>query len=182
MGKVHIITLARLNRATQKVAGELRHHGLWSDRLHDVPVVLVPLGYVYGWQNYGGSGEICIPRVSLLKLYDLFTGNYIGLADVIRHEYGHAIADQHRGLFRSRHFTNAFGQPHESSVASEYDAAHHVSAYAATEAGEDYAETFMLYLRHRGVLPAKHTTETIRRKWHFIHALCRAIHNGQARW
>ena len=182
MGKVHIITLARLNRAARKVTGELRHHGLWCDRLREVPIVLVPVGYAYGWQCYGGTGEICIPRVSLLKLYDYFTGNYIGLADVIRHEYAHAIADNHRGLFRSKRFTNAFGQPHESSVASKYDAAHHVSAYAATEAGEDYAETFMFFLRHRGVLPNKHTTEMIRSKWRFIQSLCRAIHNGQGRW
>lgn len=182
MGKVHIITLARLDRATKKVAGELRYHGLWSDRLCDVPVVLVRLGYCYGWQNYGGNGSICIPRVSLLKLYDLFTGNYIGLADVVRHEYAHAISDKHRGLFRSQRFTCAFGRSHESNAAARYDAAHHVSVYAATEAGEDFAETFMLFLRHRGVLPTKHASVTIRQKWHFIHNLCRAIRNGQARW
>ena len=101
---------------------------------------------------------------------------------MIRHEYGHAIADNHRGLFRSKRFAIAFGQPHESCVASKYDAAHHVSTYAATEAGEDYAETFMLYLRHRGVLPKKHTTVMVRRKWQFMHALCRAIQSGQVRW
>jgi hypothetical protein len=182
MGKVHIITLARLNRATRKVAGELRRHGLWCDRLLEVPVVLVPVGYAYGWQCYGGTGEICIPRVSLLKLHDFFSGNYIGVADVIRHEYAHAVADNHRGLFHSRRFTSSFGRPHESSTASKYDAAHHVSAYAATQAGEDYAETFMLFLRHRGVLPTQHSTATIGQKWRFIHDLCRAIRSGQSRW
>jgi len=180
--KIHIITLARLNRATQKVAGELNRHGCWDDRLRIVPVVLMSVGFAYGWQWYGSSGEICIPRISISKLHDFFSGSYTSLADVLRHEYGHAVADTHRGLFRSRRFTAAFGRPHESIDRFEYAPATHISRYAATNPSEDFAENFMFFIRHRGNLPSKHSTPAIRRKWQFINALCRAIKSGCARW
>ncbi len=182
MRRIHILTLARLDRATQKVTIELHHQGLWDARLRNVPIILVPAGIAYGWQWYGGSGEICIPRVSLLKLHDFFTGNYMSLADVLRHEFGHAVADTHRGLFRSRHFTTAFDRSHESNDRSEYAPATHISRYAATNPSEDFAENFMHYIRCRGNLPSKHATPAIRRKWQFINALCRAIECGRTRW
>ena len=182
MRKIHIITIARLNRAVVKVAGELNRHGLWDDRLREVPVVLVPVGVAYGWQWYGGSGHICIPRVSLLKLHDYFTGGYLSLAAVLRHEYGHAVADTHRGLFRSRHFTTAFGRAHEFSGRSQYDPTIHISRYAATNPGEDFAENFMHYIRCRGSLPEKLSTPAIQQKWRFISALCRTIQTGRTRW
>ena len=62
MSKIHIITHARLNRATRKVAGELKRHRLWTNRLRNLPVVLVPVGFAHGWIWVGGTGEICIPR------------------------------------------------------------------------------------------------------------------------
>ena len=182
MSKIHIITRARLNRAKQKVAGEMNRHGLWTDRMRMVPVMLVPVGVAYGWIWYGGTGEICVPGVSLLKLHDFFMGNYTSLADVLRHEFGHAVADTHRGLFRSRHFTIAFGRTHESNDRSEYAPAIHISRYAAKNPSEDFAENFMHYIRCRGNLPLKHATPAIRRKWQFIHALCRAIESGRAHW
>ena len=182
MSKIHIITRARLNRAKQKVAVELNRHGLWNDRLRIVPVMLVPIGVAYGWIWYGGTGEICIPRVSLLKLHDFFAGSYTSLADVLRHEFGHAVADTHRGLFRSRRFTMAFGRPHESNGRVEYDPAIHISRYAATNPSEDFAENFMHYIRCQGNLPSTHATHSIRRKWQFIYALCRAIKGSRARW
>lgn len=182
MRKVHLITLARLERAITKVTGELNHHGLWDDRLRAVPVVLVPVGCCYGWQHYGGSGEICIPRLSLSKLHDFLTGGYVSLSDVVRHEYAHGIADTHRGLFRSRRFTTAFGRPHECCARSIYDPAVHISRYAATNPSEDFAENFMNYIRCRGRLRSHQATPAISRKWQFITALCRAIQRGQTRW
>ena len=179
---VHIISSARLNRAVLKVTGELRSYGLWDARLKNVSIILVPAGIAYGWHWYGGSGEICIPRVSLLKLRDFFTGNYTSLADVLRHEFGHAVADTHRGLFRSRRFTTAFGRSDESNDRSEYAPAIHISRYAATNPSEDFAENFMHFIRCRGTLPSRHDTPAIRRKWGFINALCRAIESGRTRW
>lgn len=184
MGKrtVHIISSVRLNRALLKVTGELRSHGLWDARLRNVPIILVPAGIAYGWHWYGGNGEICIPRVSLLKLHDFFTGSYTSLADVLRHEFGHAVADTHRGLFRSRQFTTAFGGCHESNVRSKYDPEIHISRYSTTNPSEDFAENFMCFIRRRGILSLKHSTSAIRRKWRFIHALCRSIRCCSARW
>lgn len=182
MSKIHIITRARLNRATQKVASELNRRGLWTDRLREVPVVLVPVGVAYGWIWYGGTGEICVPRVSLLKLHDFLTGSYTSLADVLRHEFGHAVTDTHRGIFRSRRFTMAFGRSHESNDRSEYAPATHISRYAATNPSEDFAENFMHFIRCRGTLPSKYAAPAIRRKWEFICDLCHAIQNGRSRW
>ncbi len=50
------------------------------------------------------------------------------------------------------------------------------------EATMDFAETFMLYLRHGGGLPARHATRPIKRKWNFIRRLSGAISNGLRRW
>jgi hypothetical protein len=144
--------------------------------------LLVPLGIAFGWQWYGSNGESCIPWISLLKLLDLFSGSYTSLADVLRHEFAHALADTHRGLFRSRRFTAAFDNPHESNARSEYEPAVHISRYAATNASEDFAENFMHFIRRHGRLPLTHTTPAIRRKWRFIFDLCRAVQSGRARW
>jgi len=182
MSKIHIITHARLNRATRKVAGELKRHRLWTNRLRNLPVVLVPVGFAHGWIWVGGTGEICIPRVSLLKMRDFFMGNYTSLADVLRHEFAHAIADCHRGLFRSRGFSTAYGSAYESKISSEYDPKIHISCYAATSPSEDFAENLMHFIRHRGNLPPKHSTPAIRRKWRFINALRREIESGRACW
>ena len=76
------------------------------------------------------------------------------LADVIRHEYGHAVAHTHGRLVRSSRFREAFGASHDSLHEFEYDEELHVTPYAATSAAEDFAETFMFYLRHGGRLPA----------------------------
>ncbi|MEI6236569.1 MAG: hypothetical protein WCT04_26220 [Planctomycetota bacterium] len=182
MHKIHIITPSRLSRATQKVTRELGRHGIWTDHLREVLVMLVPVGVAYGWIWVGGTGEICIPRVSLLKLHDFFSGSYTSLADVLRHEFGHAVADTHRGLFRSRRFTAAFGRPHDSNDRSEYAQAIHISRYAATNPSEDFAENFMCFIRRQGNLPLKHSTPAIRRKWQFIDDVCRAIRRGRVRW
>jgi hypothetical protein len=54
--------------------------------------------------------------------------------------------------------------------------------YAATAPAEDFAETFMLYLRFGGTLPARHASTTIKNKWKFIRRLSDAISKGQRRW
>ena len=155
MNKVHIVTLRRLERALNRVIPELERHGFWDDRMDDVDVCLVGVRSAYGYQDYGGSGEIWIPAVSLSKIADRFTGRYTALADVLRHEYGHAFADTHRGLMRRRSFRQAFWTTIGDDDPMRYDPDFHVTPYAATNAGEDFAETFMLYLKHGGRLPKK---------------------------
>ncbi len=145
-------------------------------------VYLVALGVAYGWHWYGGSGEIHVPRISWSRLSHLFSGGYTSLRDVLRHEYAHAIADTHRGLIRSEKFGDAFGAAHSWDFEWEHDPDHHVTSYAATAPAEDFAETFMLYLRHGGRLPARHGTMPIRRKWRFIRDLGEALMRGRRRW
>ena len=46
-----------------------------------------------------------------------------------------------------------------------------VTPYAATSTGEDFAEVFWLYLKHKGQLPRRIDTAPIRRKWKFVEEL-----------
>ena len=177
MNKVHLVTLSRLQRANYKVCRELQAHGYWDEKLAAVQVRLGVIGSPYGWQDYGGSGDIVIPAVSFSKIGDLFKRRYTSLVDVLRHEYGHAVADTHRRLMhrRSLGFEKAFWAPHSDETIVQYDPEIHVSEYAATNAAEDFSETFMRYLKHNGRLPTRFNTRFIRAKWRFIRRLGKEI-------
>jgi len=171
---MHIVTLTRLNRAVSDVQGELERHGFYDDKLAKIDVYLSWVGLALGWCWYGTTGNIHIPAVSLGKVYDRVRGETrTSLRDVLRHEYGHALAHTHRGLFCSLPFKRAYGSHHDADVRWDYDPDRHVSEYAATSPSEDFAEVFMLYLRHDGEL---------RRKWRFIKDLSGAVARGQRRW
>ena len=184
MARIYLVTLRRLNRALAKVISELDDHGLWDDRLSKIDVYLVPIGgLAYGWCWYGASGDICIPAVGVARLSHYICGSYVGLADVLRHEYAHALAHTHRGLLRSQCFREAFGASHDSNCSPcAYDCRFHFTEYGATDASEDFAEAFMLYLRHKGRLPKGHDTKAKRAKWRFIKDLGRVISQGRLRW
>jgi hypothetical protein len=179
-----IVTLARLNRALARVISELSEHGVWDAHMQAVDVYLVPFDWAcYGWQWYGSTGDICIPSIGLAKLRDHWFGRHTSLAYVLRHEYGHALADTHRGLFRSSRFGAIFGTAHEDEMTSfEYDPSFHVSEYAATNASEDFAEVFALYLRHGGRLPRDHYTKPKQAKWRFVRDVCSAVQLRRRRW
>ena len=149
---------------------------------YDKTAVKKFLAKEYGWQWYGSTGDINIPRVSLSRLSHLWKGGYTSLRDVLRHEFAHAIADTHRGLFRSSYFADAFGAAHHWDFEWEYDPEHHVTKYGATAPAEDFAETFMLYLRHNGVLPVRLETRAIKQKWRFIQRLSQAVMKGIRTW
>ena len=179
---MHFVTQSRLDAANYAVTRELEIHGFYDTHVEVVDTYLVPFGFAYGWQWYGSTGDISIPRVSLARLSHIWRGGYTSLRDVLRHEFAHAIADTHRGLFRSAFFSDSFGAGHHWDFEWEYDPEHHVSEYAATAPGEDFAETFMLYIRHGGRLPEWHATRPIERKWKFIRLLSEAISSGMRRW
>jgi len=172
-----IVTLTRLNKALFRVQTELEKLGFYDEKLEAIDVYLVTFGGAYGWQEYGSSGEIRIPVLSWSKLLDLFGRPYTSLRDILRHEYAHAIADTHRGLFRSCRFSDAFDASHESCVEWEFDPECHVTEYAATSPSEDFAETFMFYVRYGGILPGRLRTPAISRKWAFIRNL--AVPSGE---
>lgn len=178
-----IVTYSRLEKANLAVTNELWKLGFYDEYMQRVDVYLVAAGAAYGWQYYGGNGNICIPAVSFSRLAGLFTGRYVSLRDVLRHEFGHALADTHRGLIRSAQFKEVFGAAHSADVSWEYDPKYHVTEYAA-EGGpaEDFAEVFMLYVKHKGAMPSHISSPPIKRRWRFIHKLRTAVSNGHRRW
>src|SRR4051812_37567876 len=102
--KIHLVSLRQLNSSLSRIASELDSFGLWEGCAEDVDVYLcyVASAYgTYGWHSTGDVGEIVIPEVSLSKMRDLYDGSYTALADVLRHEYGHAVANLNKGLIRS---------------------------------------------------------------------------------
>jgi len=77
-----------------------------------------------------------------------------------------------------------FDGSHERTTAStSYDPCEHVSQYAATMPSEDFAETFALWVRHAGQLPARfRCSDGVARKWKFIDELAEVIWMGARRW
>jgi hypothetical protein len=176
---MNFVTQARLDTANYQVTGELDCLGFYDKPMQEVDTYLVMFSDAYGYHHYGESGNICIPRVSLSKIQDIISGEYTSLRDVLRHEFAHALADTHRGLIRSRHFTNAFGAPHNWENRQEYDPDYHVSAYAATAPAEDFAEVFMHYVKTGGNLPRKWRKSGIMKKWLFVRELGNAVRRGR---
>ena len=164
------------------VTAELRYLGFYTEAVRSVHVFLVPSGRSYGFQWYGGDGNIYIPAVSRSFLRDVAKGKRTTIRDVLRHEFAHVVADKHRGLIRSRRFSEAFGAGHSWDFEWVYDPELHVSKYAATAPAEDFAETFMFYLRHRGQLPESFDTPALRRKWRFITDLSVRMRRGDRTW
>jgi hypothetical protein len=170
-----LVSQFTLERAVKQVRRELRVLGLWDERMARVPVRRVLFGIYYGWQWYGSGSDICLPWLSLNRLSDYWAGEYKPVLDIVRHEYGHAFADTHRSLIRSRRFREAFGTAHSDERSHEYDERVHFTEYSATNASEDFAEVFMLYVRHRGRLPRQHRTRAKRAKWRLMRRLCTAV-------
>jgi hypothetical protein len=75
-----------------------------------------------------------------------------------------------RRRIETSRFERAFGYPHVwwNGYEMEFDPEHHVTEYAASAPGEDFAEVFWLYLKHRGKLPNRLDTPPIRKKWEFV--------------
>lgn len=192
---IHFLTLPQLNRALSAVWQEMSALGFASEGVDRVPVWLVsPLGLFsartlfnspYGFFDPSSrSGAINIPSISLSALGDLLAARaYVSLRDILRHEYAHAIEHHHRGLIHTSRFEDAFNSAHDDHEEVEFDPATHVSEYAATCVGqEDFAETFMMFAKHRGELPPRFDTRAIRRKWRFIADLGKAVRRNQRCW
>ena len=178
MQKIRIVNSAQLSRALRTAAREFTRFGIWNDRLARIAVNLTLFSPYYGWQAYRTTGDINIPVFSLCRLREWWTGTYVSLADVVRHEYAHAIAHCYPSLVRSRAFVKAFAARHDANVSVGFIDGFHMTAYAATSPAEDFAETFMLFMRTKGKLQRCYRTRLIRMKWRFIRKLCRAIRFG----
>ena len=126
-----------------------------------------------GLYHYGGDGlgRIAIPAlavrshtawVKLMRWLGRDAGSQISLRDVLRHEYGHALAHALGRIDR-------LGRPFGRGAC--------VTAYAETSPDEDFAETFMLFLKSQGRLRGQRHPD-VRAKWA---AVQRAITAGSRR-
>jgi len=177
-----IVTPKRLRQGISQIRRELQQLGFLSEGVRKVRVKLTPFGMAYGYQYYGSSGDICIPALSLSRFSTLLGYPYTSLRDVLRHEYGHAVADLHRGLIRSKKFSSAFGSGHCFEKREEFHHEVHLTPYAAHSPGEYFAETFMIYDRTAGVLPDCHQSKAIKSKWLFLRELSKSISRRMTRW
>ncbi len=168
----HVITLDELERTNQHVTCEMERLGLWHPSLDNVTVWLVPTSFCcYGW--FKEKDDIYIPSLTGAQLSDLIHGYHTRLADVLRHEWAHALADRRPSIVRSRRFRDAFGGHYQTmEPVDDYDPSLHLTSYAATCPCEDYAETLHYYLRHKGRLPVRlRGKPAIEKKWQFIDAI-----------
>ncbi len=98
-----------------------------------------------------------------------------GVRNVVRHEFGHALADIRPRPFKGTVFRRAFGaQCGRRSVARfrrNWEETC-VSKYASKNTEEDWAETFMLFLRNKGRMPARFRgLPDIEAKWDATHSI-----------
>ena len=123
----------------------------------------------YGWHS-GTPGSISIPAVSLAQTRDYFSGHFMRLTDILRHEWAHGVADVHPGFVQCPRFVRCFGGAYDyPGIVATHDPAKHITPYAASMPAEDFAEVFHYYLRHKGRLPVRlRNRPVIVRKWRFI--------------
>jgi hypothetical protein len=156
------IPFAKVERAYNKVRGELAEVGLLSEgRYLDaieceqdlIPTFSGELGFVFddgvrGLPDLVGyrPGVIYIPRNSPVRVH--VPGDT--LLDTMRHEFAHAWAALDPAYLRKRWFRDAFGAGYfDAWERPAFDRAEFASDYACFAPREDFAETFMLYLRAR---------------------------------
>jgi len=168
---MNIISKKQLDTANLAVTRELAALGFWDEALAETDAYLTFMGSAYGWQMYESGGEILIPSISLSRLGEkILKQKEVSLRDILRHEFAHALAHTHPELVKNKQFEKIFDGPHENDAGLQqvYDPAFHVSEYAATMPMEDFAEVFMLFVKHKGKLPAALNRPAIRKKWNFI--------------
>ena len=102
-------------------------------------------------------------------------------ADTMRHEFGHALADLYPGaLMNGGLFREAFGGVYSEKPAPDIDPDNWefdcVSPYAATETREDFAETFMLFVKYKGKIPAQFKEKpVIVKKWKAVAEIVKRV-------
>lgn len=174
-------------RAYDKVRGELIAFGLLWDgsKLDEVGCFYEPLephGLV-GWMGFYQFDDrsIHFPAVYNGLALDFRWYDKNSALDVMRHEFGHALAHRYPEALRDGDvFLRAFGGPYGKRPARGTDPddwdGRCVTPYAATATREDFAETFMLFVKHKGKIPAKFARKTaIRKKWNAVAKIVRAV-------
>ena len=128
-------------------------------------------GYWQKWTN-----EIVIPRHGFW-----WFGRQAAIADVFRHEFGHALADLYpRALSKGGLFRASFGGTYGPTPAEERGVEgwkeRYVSEYATSATQEDFAETFMLFVKHKGKMPAQFKGKpVIVKKWKAVAEIVKRV-------
>ena len=174
--------------AAYRVRRELKDMGLLFDKskMSKVEVVyegLSPNGFA-GFKGYMGfydpqTKDIHIPAMWPAVLLPEVLPWYHDrcMVDVLRHEFGHALEGKFPKFFHDERFIKAFGDEYgENHVAKDGEERNYVSSYASTYTQEDFAETFMLFMKHKGILPKEFSRrKAIRIKWETVAAICKDI-------
>lgn len=145
---------------------------------------IAPIAALKGWMGYFDFADHQIHFPSIYLPFGWLTGR-VGekeaAPDVIRHEFGHALADRYPGaLKKGGLFREAFGGAYSDKSAPDVDPDNWeldcVSAYAATATREDFAETFMLFVKHKGKIPAQFRgSPVIVKKWKAVAEIVKRV-------
>lgn len=170
------VSMEEMEKAFNKVRGELQNMDLLFEgsRLDKVDCYheRFSAGALYAFVGVMGFYDFRDQNIHIPAVYPagLFPRWYEerDIKDVLRHEFGHALADRYRKFFRSGIFKAAFGASYgEKKVFDGGDwTAEYVTEYASTMTQEDFAETFMLYMKYKGKMPARYRGKrAIEKKW-----------------
>jgi hypothetical protein len=190
MKKGLLVTYERTNKALMSVQNELYKIGLWNEGslLTNVEVIWYPLAHLKMYDVEGiffhgttffdramgfKTGKIYIPSVVIPNI--IWQESH-SLKDVIRHEYAHAFEHCYPDLIsNSKEFEKIFGGNYYYYEPSQMEGEAYISNYAKTMPMEDFAETFMVFVRKQGVLPTKYSNVKLKRKWEFISKIIKQV-------
>ena len=185
-----IITLSQATNEAKDVQSELYQIGLWNEGTKlwnaHIYVTRIPLftmasagaifthGVSSFYKFFGFEvGHIYIPKWVLSQG---FWQNRGSLRDIIRHEYGHVLAHYYPELIQHcLQFERVFGGHYFDACPSSMNRNSYISDYACTMPCEDFAETFMVFVRRKGKKPIGMNDEKLIKKWDYIQAVCKKI-------
>lgn len=179
-------SMGEVEKAFNKVRKELEGLGLlfegWKLDKVDCYHEKFSLGALYGLAGAMGfydfkDRNIHVPAFYPAGLFPMWYGER-QMLDVLRHEFGHALADRYAKFFRGGIFKAAFGASYGAKKVFEGEdwESEYVSKYATTATQEDFAETFMLYMKHKGKLPTRYRGKrAIVKKWKTVGRIIREI-------
>ena len=186
MSKIYT-SYEQVSRAYNKVRKELINLDvLWDcSKLDEVECLYEPLELngLRGWMGFYQYNDknIHFPAVYNGLDWSLEWTDKNSAIDVIRHEFAHALAHRYPKALRDGDlFKKAFGGSYGDRPAKGTDPddweGRCVTGYAATATREDFAETFMLFVKHKGKIPARFAKKpAIRKKWKAVAEIVRRV-------
>lgn len=180
-----IISLKQINSAAFTVQDELFKVGLWFEGcklvvtdIYRCAVSPLSLYNANGFFIHGASamqkilgfeaGHIYVPSFVLSQT---FWQSRDSLKDVIRHEYAHSLAHHYPKLILKSDFKKTFGGEYYSYEPIKMEKDAFITDYATVMPMEDFAETFMVYIRRKGNIPSTIKNKKLIKKWQYIDRL-----------